>query len=209
MRNNVCKICRRIGEKLFLKGERCVSPKCAMIKRAYPPGPKAKRRKGETSDYGKELREKQKLKNWYLLGERQFKNYVNKILRKKSKIEDAPSELVKMLETRLDNVVFRLGFAQSRKQARQMVSHGHFLVNGKPVNIPSFQLKKGDVIELKKTKEAKTLFKNVAVSLKKFQPPSWLSLEKGKVAGKIIGQPNLEEAGLPAEISSVFEFYSR
>ncbi len=204
-----CKICRRLGEKLFLKGERCTSPKCAMVKRAYPPGQKRKRRAGPPSEYAKELREKQKLRNWYNLEERQFKNYVKEVLRKRGKVKDGSALLIKMLESRLDNVVFRLGFCPSRAKARQMVSHGYFLVNGKPMNIPSHQLKKGDIISLRPQKTKKKIIKEIKTLLKKHKVPSWLRLDAEKLEGKVTGIPTLEEVSPPVEISTIFEFYSR
>ncbi len=209
MENKNCKICRRAGVKLFLKGERCLSPKCAITRRAYPPGPRGKRRKSPPSEYGRELREKQKLKNWYNLAERQFKNYIKKILGRKGKAEDAPALLMNFLESRLDNVVFRLGFASSRAQARQLVSHRYFLVNGRPINFPAHQLKKGDIISLKPQKAVKNIFKNLKNMLKKHKAPNWLELDAQKLEGKIIGEPSLEDAAPPAEISTIFEFYSR
>jgi len=141
MIENKCKICRRVGEKLFIKGDRCMSPKCAMVKRPYPPGMKAKKVKRTVTEYGKELREKQKLKKWYILREKQFSKYVEEVLEKRGKTGDAGVLLIKKLETRLDNVVFRMGFASSRVQARQFVSHGHFLVNGKLIDVPSYHVK--------------------------------------------------------------------
>jgi len=204
-----CKICRRLGEKLFLKGQRCFSPKCAMVKRAYPPGPKKKRRLGPLSEYGKALREKQKLKKWYNLEERQFKNYVKKILEKRGKVEDASSLLIKTLERRLDNVVFRLGFANSRIQAKQLVSHGHFLVNGKSIDTPSYLAKKGDVISVKPQKTKKAIFQNLKNLLKKYKTSSWLALDVEKLEGKVITEPDFEEAAPPVEIPVIFEFYSR
>lgn len=209
MNNSVCKICRRLGVKLFLKGERCLTPKCPMVKRPYPPGIKKKRRLPPPSEYGKELREKQKLRNLYNLDERQFKNYVKKILGKRRKVEDASVLLIKILESRLDNLVFRLGFANSRAQARQLVSHGYFLVNGKSVNIPSYQLKKGDIISLKPGKIKKNIFKDLKNLIKKYKTPNWLELDREKLEGKLIGEPSLEEVAPPVEISAIFEFYSR
>jgi len=195
--------------KLFLKGERCFSPKCPMVKRAYPPGQKRKRRPVSLSEYGKELREKQKLKNWYNLGERQFKNYAREVLGMQSKIEDAGSLLIKKLESRLDNVIFRLGFTLSRAQAKQLVSHGHFLVNGKAIDTPSCSVKKGDVIILRPQKIKKSIFQNTKNLLKKHRTPSWLELNAEKLEGKVIGKPSLEEAAPPVEISAIFEYYSR
>lgn len=209
MENTKCKICRRLGVKLFLKGQRCFSPKCAMTKRAYPPGIKGKRRKKGASEYGKELQEKQKLKKWYNLRERQFRNYVKDILKKRGRAEDAGVLLIKKLESRLDNVIFRMGFGISRAQARQMVLHGHFLVNGKKVNVPSYSMKKGETVTLRSQSSPKNIFKNLSTTIKKYQPPSWIQLDKEKLEGKIIGEPSLEEAAPPSEISAIFEYYSK
>lgn len=209
MINSKCKICRRLRVKLFLKGEKCLSPKCPIVKRNYPPGQKGKRRPSHLSEYGKLLREKQKLKNWYNLKERQFKNYVKEILERRGKIEDASNSLIKILESRLDNVVFRLGFAISRAQARQLVSHDHFLVNGKSINAPSYLVKKRDLISIKPQKIKKAIFQNLKNLLKKHKTPSWLELNVEKLEGKVVGEPSLEEAAPPVEISAIFEFYSR
>jgi len=192
-----------------LKGERCLSPKCPMVKRAYPPGEKRKRKGGGLSEYGKELREKQKLKNWYNLQERQFRNYVKQILEKRGRVQDAGVLLIRKLERRLDNVVFRLGFTSSRNQARQLIVHGHFLVNGSKVKSPAYQVRKEDKISFHPRSVKMAAFKNLSSSLKKYQPPSWLELDIKNLEGKVVGEPSLEEAGLPAEISSIFEFYSR
>jgi small subunit ribosomal protein S4 len=204
-----CRICRRLGIKLFLRGEKCLSPKCPMVKRPYPPGLPGKRRKSPPSEYKKELIEKQKLKYWYGLSERQLKKYVKEVLEKRGKVEDVSTLLIQNLEKRLDNVVYRLGFAVSRDQARQLVSHKFFLVNGKPVNIPSFSLKVGDTISLKPQKLKKAIFKDLKERLKKHQVPSWLSLDPEKFEGKVISEPKVEEVAPPVEVSAVFEFYSR
>lgn len=180
-----------------------------MIRRAYAPGPQKKRQGGSPSEYKKSLEEKQALKKWYGLSERQFKSYVKETLEKMGKVENVANELIKRLEVRLDNVVFRLGFAKSRSQARQLVNHGYFKVNGKPVNIPSYQVKKGDVISIKDNKKQKLVFKELSEQLKRHETPSWLVLEKNKLEGKSIGEPNLDEVKPPAEISLIFEFYSR
>lgn len=209
MKNAKCKICRRVGVKLFLKGEKCLSPKCPMVTKPYPPGQKRKRRRRGFSEYGKELQEKQKLKNWYNLGERQFRNYVKQVLGKRGKVEDAGALLIKKLESRLDNVVFRLGFASSHTQGRQIIGHGHFLVNGKKINIPSYQVKKGDIISLASVSRKKVIFQHLPSILKKHRPPSWLELNVEKLEGKVIKEPSLEEAAPPAEISAIFEYYSR
>jgi small subunit ribosomal protein S4 len=204
-----CRICRRLGVKLFLRGEKCLSPKCPMVKRPYPPGLPGKRRKSPPSEYKKELIEKQKLKYWYGLSERQLKKYVKEVLEKRGKVEDVSTLLIQNLEKRLDNVVYRLGFAVSRDQARQLVSHKFFLVNGKPVNIPSFSLKVGDTVSLKPQKLKKAIFKDLKERLKKHQVPSWLSLDPEKFEGKVISEPKVEEVAPPVEVSAVFEFYSR
>jgi len=210
MKKNVCKICRRLGQKLFLKGEKCSSPKCPMVRRPYPPGLQRKRRRSILlSEYGKELAEKQKLKNYYGLRENQFERYVEEILKARGRIEDAGILLIKKLEKRLDNVVFRLGFARSRREARELVSHGHFLVDSKPVNIPSFQVEKGQVISIKESKKKKPYFKNLSVFLKNYQPPAWLKLDREKLEGKMIGEPTGEDIGVPVDVSAIFEFYSR
>jgi small subunit ribosomal protein S4 len=204
-----CKLCRRYGAKLFLKGDRCFSAKCAFTKRPYAPGPKSKRRLGQLSEYGKELMEKQKLKNWYNLSEKQFGNYVKKVLNKRGKVENTAEELVVKLESRFDNVVFRLGFAPSRSQAQQLVSHGLLMVNGKNIDTPSHEMKIGDVITPRPQKIKKTLFLNLQNILKKYKAPSWLLLNAEKMEGKIVSKPTIEESAPPAEISSIFEFYSR
>jgi len=209
MKKAICKICRRAGEKLFLKGERCFSPKCAMIKRPYAPGQKSKKRRRPLSEYGKELKEKQKLRNWYNLKEKQFKNYVKKLLDKKGKMEDAPLFLIKKLESRMDNIVFRSGFVLSRRKARTLVSHGYFLVNGRASNIPSRQLKEGDIISVKPQKLKKNIINGFKQLIKKQKPASWLKLNKEKLEVEIIGAPTLEEVAPPVDILSIFEFYSR
>jgi small subunit ribosomal protein S4 len=198
-----------MGAKLFLKGERCMSPKCAMIKKPYPPGQKAKARRVNVSEYGKELKEKQKLKNWYNLGETQFKKYVKDILNKKSRKEDASVLLTQKLEKRLDNVILRLGFASSRTQARHLLTHKHFYVNGKSNNLPSYQVKKNDEITLRPSSLKKPVFQNLSNNIKKIQPPAWLNLDIEKIQGKVVGEPCLEDAGAPVEMSAIFEYYSK
>jgi len=209
MIDNKCKICRRLGEKLFLKGEKCLSPRCPMVRKPYPPGQKGKRRRSGLSEYGKELREKQKLKNWYNLKETQFRNYVKEVLKKRRRMEDAGAQLIQILERRLDNVVFKLGFANSRNQARQLVSHRHILVNNKIVNIPSFLVKKGDKIKIKPASNKKEALKHLSTTLKKQIPPQWLSLNIDKLEGEVKILPTIEEAEIPVEVSAIFEFYSR
>ncbi len=180
-----------------------------MIKRPYPPGEKAKKRRRPLSEYGKELKEKQKLRNWYNLTERQFKKYVREVLDKRSRVEDASTLLIKRLESRFDNVVFQMGFAGSRPKARQIISHGYFLINNRKVNIPSYEIKKGDKITLHPKAGKKALFQGLAISLKKHKSPSWIKVDPGKLEAEIISEPNLEEMAPPAEVSSIFEFYSK
>ena len=206
MNQSKCKICRRLNEKLFLKGDRCYTQNCAMVKRPYVPGQKAKRKTGRPSEYSKQLSEKQKLKKMYNLREAQFKKYVYKVLKKKD--ENASDNLIAFLESRLDNVVYRLGFGFSRIQARQLVSHGFFLVNGKHVNIPSYKVKKDEVIALKETKRKRKnieSFKN----LMKQNRVDWVELDAEKMEGKMTHLPTLEEVSPPVKIQAIFEFYSK
>jgi small subunit ribosomal protein S4 len=204
-----CKICRRLGVKLFLKGERCFGQKCEIVKRNYPPGIRSKKRNRKISGYGRELAEKQKLRRWYNLGEKQFKKYVKETLEKGSQSGNAGDLLIKRLESRLDNMVFRLGLAKSRIEARQSVNHGHFLVNGKKVNIPSYELKKNDEVEVKEGSKKKKKFQDMKVLLKGYQVPAWLSLNIEEMKGKVLELPTEEEANVPVETLVVFEFYSK
>ncbi len=210
MKKNKCKICRRLGQKLFLKGERCVGQKCAMIRRPYPPGQKRKRRKSQLSEYGKQLQEKQKIRFSYGIGERQFKKYV------KGCLSRAPEEgrgfvdfLVEKLESRLDNVVFRAGLVDSRPKARFLVTHGHFLVNKKRVDLPSCQVKRGDIISIREKSKNKSAFKDLAASFKKYQLPSWLELDSKNLEVRVIGAPSKDEFSLSGDLQKVGEFYSR
>lgn len=188
-----------------------------MVKRSYPPGQKKRKsRRSALSEFGKELREKQNLKNWYNLSERQFSNYIKGILKKSlpagrhgGKAEDTATLLIQKLETRLDNVIFRLGFASSHSQARQFVSHGHFTVNGRNVNVPSHRLKVGDKIGIRLASKKKKIFENISAVLKKHKPVGWLGLNIEKLEGEIVGLPTMEDAAPIAGISSIFEHYSR
>jgi len=207
MANSTCKKCRRAGEKLFLKGERCFSPKCAMVKRPDPPGIHGKsRRRGAGSEYGRQLAEKQRLKRIYGLRERQFAKYVKEAIDDKSDTREA---LLRLLEMRLDNVVFRLGWAKSRTMARQLVNHGHIIVNGKKVSIPSYQTKKNQIIHLSKKIRESNLMKDLGAYLKKFETPTWLALDREKIEGKILAEPVAQELGDLNPAGLVIEFYSR
>ncbi len=192
MINDKCKKCRRAGEKLFLKGEKCFSPKCPVTRKPYPPGKFGKsRRKGRNrglSEYGVQLREKQKLKFSYGLRERQFSNYLKEANKKGG--GDAKTYLLELLESRLDNAVFRLGLIDSRSQARQIISHGHIMVNNRKVTIPSYRVKIGNKISIRPQSINKTIFRDLDIKLKKYNPPSWINFDKEKKEGEIVGRPS-------------------
>ncbi|MBU1136843.1 30S ribosomal protein S4 [Patescibacteria group bacterium] len=204
--NAKCKKCRRAGEKLFLKGERCFGQKCAMIKRPYAPGVHGKNRRGRLSEYGRQLLEKQKIRYTYGLSEEQFKNYFKEIVHQKGNKEEL---FIQKLEKRLDNVVYRLGWAKSRSLARQIVNHGHILVNGKKTDIPSYRVAKGEVIKFKKKTTKSPLVKDLAESLKKHKVPQWLSLNVGKLEAEIKDEPKFEDFNKVGELNMVIEYYSR
>ncbi|MCX6789212.1 MAG: 30S ribosomal protein S4 [Candidatus Gribaldobacteria bacterium] len=206
---NFCKTCRRLQQKIFLKGEKCLSPKCPMVRRPYPPGAKKKRGPGKVSEYGKELAEKQKLKKYYGLSEIQFRRYVKNVLKGRGGDTDAALVLISALESRLGSVIFRLGLSRSRREARILVGHRHFLVNNKLVNIPSFVVKKQDKITIKENKKNKGNFKDLSHSLKNYQAPSWLKLNKDDLSGEVMGAPALANMEATVDISAIFEFYSR
>ncbi len=198
-----CKLCRREGQKMFLKGERCYSPKCALEKRNYAPGQHGQARKKQ-SDYGLQLREKQKAKRFYGVQEAQFRNMFEKAAKSKGKTGEV---LLVMLETRLDNVVFRLGFASSRKEARQLVTHGHFTVNGKKADIPSMQLKAGDVIRVKDKSQNSPKFKEIKDM--SITVPTWMSVDVEKLEGKILAMPRRDEIDTPIAEHLIVELYSK
>ncbi len=201
-----CKICRREGKKLFLKGERCNTQKCAMVKKNYPPGAHGQSVHRRISEYASQLREKQKLRKIYGLSERQFKKYYTQASQKRG----LTSELfIKFLETRLDNVVYRLALASSRRQARGFVNHGHFLVNSKSVNIPSYQLKVGDNIVCKQKFLKSSNFAALKTKLKGHKLLSWLAFDLKKMEGKIKNLPSKEELETGIDLSMITEFYSR
>ena len=199
-----CRLCRREGQKLFLKGERCYSPKCALERRNFPPGQNGQGRRSKTSDYGLQLREKQKTKRFYGLQETQFRNLFDKAARKQGITGE---NLLILLETRLDNVVFRLGFASSRKEARQLVTHGHFQVNGKKVNIPSYEVKAGDVITVKEKSQSSPKFKEVKDMT--ITVPSWMTVDVQKLEGKVVSIPTREEIDTPIAEHLIVELYSK
>lgn len=201
-----CRLCRRAGEKLFIKGERCYTPKCAVARRAYPPGQQGKQARIRLTEYGMQLREKQKVRRSYGILERQFVKYVNEAVSKKG---NSVEILLSTLERRLDNVVYRAGLASSRPAARLLVNHGHFKVDGKKVNIPSYITKVGQVVSVGALSAKKTYFKNIAETLSKMDAPSWLALDKKTLDIKIVAEPTLREVALVADIKPVIEYYSR
>ena len=198
-----CKLCRREGQKLFLKGERCYSTKCALEKRNYAPGQHGQARKKQ-SEYGNQLREKQKAKRFYGVQETQFRNLFDKAAKKSGKTGD---NLLIMLETRLDNAVFRLGFAASRKEARQLVTHGHFTINGKKANIPSMEVKAGDVIAVKSRSQQSPKFKEIRDM--QITVPQWMDVDVNKLEGKILALPTREQIDTPIAEHLIVELYSK
>jgi len=206
--NAKCRQCRRSGEKLFLKGERCFLPKCAMVKRAYPPGAQGnkKTRRGGNSEYGRQLAQKQKVKKIYGIFEQQLKNYFDEARAQKG---DTRENLIKKLESRLDNVIFKLGWMKSRSAARQLVNHGHVLVNNRPVDVPSFRVKKGDKIALKEKINKSKLIEGLMESLKKYETPVWLAQEKDVLEAKVLDLPEGADLGDISALGLIVEFYSR
>lgn len=198
-----CRLCRREGQKLFLKGDRCYSSKCAIDRRAYAPGQHGQGR-SKVSDYGLQLREKQKAKRFYGLQETQFRNLFDKAARKAGITGE---NLLILLETRLDNVVFRLGFASSRKEARQLVNHGHFQVNGRKVDIPSYTVKPGDIIKVKEKSTNSPKFKEVKDM--SITVPAWVTVDVEKLEGKILSVPTREEIDTPVAEHLIVELYSK
>jgi len=202
---SVCRLCRREGTKLFLKGTRCYTKKCAFERRPSPPGQHGVRRR-KMGDFGIQLREKQKVRRVYSVLERQFHNYFVEA----GNLDGVTGEnLLRFLETRLDNVVFRLGFATSRAQARQLVNHGHFAVNSVPTDVASFVVKPGDRIEVRESRRDREPFKIAKETLRSHQAPDWLSLEPARLAGSVLSLPRRDQMPLDLNEQLVVEFYSR
>ena len=200
---SVCRLCRREGEKLFLKGNRCFSEKCAFERRSYAPGQHGQRRP-RPSNYGIQLREKQKVKRTYGLMEKQFKNLFKKAERMKGVTGES---FLMLLECRLDNVVYRSGFAASRNQARQLVSHGHFLVNGKKVDIPSYSINAGDSIQVKES--SKNMVPIKAAIDAGHEIPDWLKIDKDKIVAEVLTLPNRESITMNIQEQLIIEFFSK
>jgi small subunit ribosomal protein S4 len=201
----VCRLCRREGAKLFLKGSRCYTKKCAFERRPTPPGQHGVRRR-KVGEFGMQLREKQKVRRVYSVMERQFKNYFDAA---DARPGITGENLLRMLELRLDNVVFRMGFATSRAQARQLVGHGHFSVNGRPTNVPSFQLRPGDRVEVRQSRTSRDPFKTAKETLRSHQGPEWLSVDAATLAGTVAELPRRDQMPLDLNEQLVVEYYSR
>lgn len=202
---SVCRICRRENLKLYLKGERCYSDKCALERRGYPPGQHGQRR-AKFSSYGVQLREKQKVKRMYGLMEKQFRNFFEKAEKQKG---ITGTNLLILLERRLDNMVYRLGFANSRSEARQLVRLNHFNVNGQKVNIPSYLVKAGDVIELREKSQKIAKIGESLESVARRGIPSWLELDKEKYQGRVVTLPSREDLTMPIKEQLIVELYSK
>jgi len=199
-----CKQCRREGEKLFLKGDRCYSRSCAMSKKSRPPGEGPKKRRPRRSQYQIHLREKQKARRIYGIRERQFRNYVNRAKHRKEATGEA---LLSLLERRMDNMVYRAGFASSRQQARQLIVHGHFQLNGRATNVPSVSLREGDLVSVKEERNAR--MKPIVEANHDREVPAWLEKNAEAMKFQIIAMPNVEQMGHTIAANLIVEFYSR
>ena len=204
-----CKVCRRAGEKLFLKGEKCFTPKCIFEKRPTPPGKPQNERKHRSmlTEYGIQLKEKQKIRNVYGLSERQFSRYVKESTEEKG--GNPVDHLFEKLERRLDNVVFRLGYAKSRTQARQMVSHGHFVAGKRKITIPSYRVSQDEVIQVREGSRTSPLFTTNTEKLAKQSTPNWIISDPTKLTATVKGSPKYDKNELGFNFQTVIEFYSR
>jgi small subunit ribosomal protein S4 len=202
----VCRLCRREGMKLFLKGERCYTEKCAIEKRNFAPGQHGKSRKQKLAGYGIQLREKQKVKRIYGVLEDQFRRYFEAAERQRGITGET---LLQLLERRLDNVIYRLGLATSRPQARQLVRHGHFSVNGRKVDIPSYSVRAGDVIAVRPTSQQNPTIAHAIEEVKGRGIPGWLTFDGGEQAGRIVSLPTREQINLPVQEQLIVELYSK
>lgn len=203
--NSVCKFCRRENMKLFLKGDRCFSDKCSFDRRPYPPGQHGQQRL-KFSEFALQLREKQKTKRYYGVYEKQFQKYFQEADRLRGV---TGTELLRLLETRLDNVVYSLGYASSRREARHLVKHNHFTVNGQKCNIPSYNVQKGDVVEVREPSRQMTKIMASIDSVKKREIPGWLEADHGAFKGIVKDMPARENVTLPVEENMIVEYYSR
>ncbi len=201
----VCRLCRRLGDKLYLKGEKCFSPKCAFERRPFAPGQRSMRRR-KVSDRGLQLREKQRGRAIYGVLEKQFRRYYAEAVRRRGVSGD---NLLRILEMRLDNLLFRFGFADSRPQGRQVALHGHVTVNGRKAHTPSHVLKVGDVIGWTSRGQSSQYFQSVKEQLAGKELPSWLSVDEESMTGRVLAQPEIEEIGAKFSAATVVEYYSR
>ncbi len=205
----VCKLCRREGEKLFLKGQRCYGAKCAFERRDFPPGEHGRElqfRRRRESDYKRQLREKQKTRRIYNVSERQFRRYYRAALQKRGLTGE---NLLKMLERRLDNVVYRLGFAESRAHARQLVTHGHFNVNNRRTDVPSMLVRPGDVISVREGSRKRPYFKDLAAVAETRTVPGWLERDLANLSGRVLQEPDRRDVDATLNEQLIVEFYSR
>ena len=202
---SVCRLCRREGAKLFLKGTRCYTKKCAFERRPSPPGQHGVRRR-KVGEYGLQLREKQKVRRVYGVLERQFRNY---FIDAENRPGVTGESLLRHLELRLDNVTYRMGFATSRAQARQLVNHGHFAVNGRTTDIASYQLRQGDKVEVRESHRNREPFKIAKETLRSHQAPEWLSIDAANLAGTVVDLPRRDQMPLDLNEQLVVEYYSR
>ncbi len=208
-RGPVCKLCRREGEKLFLKGARCFSPKCSFERRGYPPGQHGKGsqfRRRRDSDFNRQLRAKQKARRTYGIMERQFRRYYEVSLSRRGL---TGLNLLQILESRLDNVVFRLGYAESRAQARELVTHGHFTVNGRRTDVPSMMVAQGDVVAVREGSRDRTYFKDLAAIAEDKNVPAWISRDLKTLSGTVIRMPERSEIDSNLQEQLIVEYYSR
>lgn len=203
---SVCRICRRENLKLFLKGDRCYGDKCAFDRRGYAPGEHGQRRRGKLSDYGIQLREKQKVKRMYCLSEKQFRLTFEKADRQKG---ITGTNLLVLLERRLDNVIYRLGFTNSRTQGRHFIRHNHFLVNGKRVNIPSYAIKVGDEISVREKSQKIQAIGDALEAVVRRSVPQWLELDKDKMKGVVKNLPVRDDLTMPMQEQLIVELYSK
>jgi small subunit ribosomal protein S4 len=202
----VCRLCRREDMKLFLKGERCYTDKCGYERRSYPPGQHGQSRRKKRSDYGEQLREKQKVKRIYGIAERQFRGYYHKALRTKGV---SGHMLIQLLERRLDNTVYRMGFASDHAEARQLVRHGHFTINGKKVNIPSYLVRPKDVIAVRESSQKMARINEALAAVDRRGVPQWIALDKDAFKGTITQLPTREDVTLPIREQLIIELYSK
>ena len=205
----VCRLCRREGEKLYLKGERCLSPKCAIEKRNFPPGQHGKEgqfKRNRSSDYLQQLREKQKARRVYGVLEAQFRRYYKQALKSRGVTGQV---LLQLLERRLDNVVYRMGFAVNRAQARNLVTHGHFNVNGRRTDVPSLTIEPGDIVEVRPGSQTRTYFKDLKAADAARSMPGWVNADSSQLSGRVLRLPSREEIDANINEQLIIEFYSR